>query len=225
MTAYKYETHFHTSETSPCGKVSALDGLHIYHNAGYTGIAVTDHYFDGFFEIQAAGCWKNKIDAFLKGYRNACDEGQKLGMDIILGMEIRFTENENDYLVYGFDEDFLKENKELYALTLKEFRELIKGTGIIIVQAHPFRRYIIQAPPELIDGVEIHNGNPRHNSFNELAEEYARKNNLKMLSGSDFHQPQDAARGGIIVGHRINSPEVFVDTVMQDNILEFIRAV
>lgn len=224
MKTYKYETHFHTRETSPCGKVNAADGLNIYHRAGYAGVIITDHYFEGLFKLMPAGSWKNKIDAFLKGYRAACDEGQKLGLDIILGMELRFTENGNDYLIYGFDETFLIENKELYLLNLREFRELTRDTGIIIVQAHPFRPNIIAASPELIDGVEIHNGNPRQNSNNDLAEEYAVKNGLKMISGSDFHQPQDAARGGIIVEHRIISPEGFVETIMQDKILEFIRA-
>jgi len=74
----------------------------------------------------------------------------------------------------------------------------------------------------LIDGVEIYNGNPRHNSSNHLALEYARKNGLKMLSGSDFHQVQDAARGGIIVDERIR-PGGFAHRIMESGSIEFIH--
>jgi len=200
---YKYEPHFHTAETSFCGKVAAKQAVRLYHKAGYTGIVVTDHYFRGFFEMHFFASFDRKIDMFLKGYKLALEEGRKLGMDIHLGMEIRFDENANDYLVYGIDEAFLREHKKLYAMTLKQFRELTAGLGIVIVQAHPFRPGMIPASPSLLDGIEIFNGNPRHDSSNHLALQYARENNLIGLSGSDFHQPQDAVRGGILTYEKI----------------------
>lgn len=222
MSTYKYETHLHTDETSPCGKVPAEEVVRIYKEAGYTGIAVTDHYFNGFFDMHPFISWDKKINLFLSGYKKAFTEGQRLGLDVLLGMEIRFSENANDYLVYGFDEVFLRENKKLYKLGLKAFRELTADKGIIIIQAHPFRTQMVPAHPSLIDGVEIYNGNPRHNSSNHLVVQYARDNGLKMLSGSDFHQPQDAARGGIITGKRIN-PDGFADVIRQDMIIDYIQ--
>jgi hypothetical protein len=35
-----------------------------------------------------------------------------------------------------------------------------------------------------------------------------------MLSGSDFHQLEDFAKGGIITNHKLNSIEDFISTVM-----------
>ncbi len=199
MNKFKYETHFHTDETSPCGKVPAVTGVRLYHQAGYSGIVVTDHYFRGFFDIHPFNKWERKIDLFLKGYRSACEEGLRLGMDIQLGMELRFDNDPNDYLIYGIDEEFLKTNKKLYRLKLESFRKLTAGSNIVIVQAHPFRPGMIPASPALIDGVEVHNGNPRHDSKNHLSYDYARDNQLRMLSGSDFHRIGDEGRGGIIV--------------------------
>ena len=219
---FKYETHLHTSETSPCGKVKAEEAVRIYHKAGYTGLIVTDHYFSGFFERHPFMNWDKKIDLYLAGYKKALAEGQRLGMEIHPGMEIRFNENANDYLVYGFDEAFLRERRKLYKLTLKEFRELTSGMGIVIIQAHPFRPRMVPASPGLIDGVEVYNGNPRHDSANHLALKYAQENGLKMLSGSDFHQPQDAARGGIIVSDRIWTKGIAY-TILQDKISELIK--
>lgn len=81
-------------------------------------MVITDHYYDGFFEALHGMSWNNKIDMYLKGFRLAEEEGKKTGVNILLGMELRFKENFNDYLVYGIDEDFLKHNKELYKLNL-----------------------------------------------------------------------------------------------------------
>ena len=50
MTIYKYDIHTHTSEVSPCGKVEAEKVVELYKEAGYTGIVITDHYYEGFFE-------------------------------------------------------------------------------------------------------------------------------------------------------------------------------
>lgn len=218
----RYETHLHTSETSPCGRVPAVDAVRIYKRAGYTGIVVTDHYFRDFFEDQHFKSWAAKIARYLEGYHNALEEGARLGLDVHLGMEIRFDENANDYLVYGFDEDFLRRNKKLYRLGLESFRKLTAGSGIVIVQAHPFRPHMIPADPSLLDGIEVYNGNPRHDSSNHLALEYAQQNGLKMLSGSDFHQTQDAARGGITVAERIE-PGCFAQTIMKSDNIGYIR--
>ncbi len=222
MDIYKYETHFHTNETSPCGKVPAAAAVRLYHEAGYTGIVVTDHYSRRFFDMYPLSKWERKIGFYLEGYHCALEEGQKLGVDIHLGMELRFDENPNDYLIYGFDEEFLKANKKLYKLGLKNFRKLTAGNGIVIVQAHPFRANMVTAAPELIDGVEVYNGNPRHDSANHLALEFARDNKLKMLSGSDFHRYGDETRGGIIVQERIK-PGGFADMILKNKISDLIR--
>ena len=43
------------------------------------------------------------------------------------------------------------------------------------------------------------NGNPRHDSHNALTLAFAEAHpRLIRTSGSDFHQPQDLARGGIV---------------------------
>jgi len=84
-------------------------------------------------------------------------------------------------------------------MNIKKFHEYIHGTSIMIYQAHPFRAAVFPEKPEYLDGIEVYNGNPRHESHNEKAVEYAKKHNLKMISGSDFHQAGDLARGGIVL--------------------------
>lgn len=223
MTAFKYDTHVHTSEVSYCGKVPAKEAVKMYKDSGYHGIVITDHYYDSYFIGLSDRTWNEKIDCYLEGYNIALNEGKKLGLKVILGMEIRFLENANDYLVYGIDEKYLRNHKELYKLSLKEFRELTKGENILIFQAHPFRPKMIPAPAELLDGIEVYNGNPRHNSNNHLAYEYALKNRLRMLSGSDFHRRDDLAAGGIIVSESIDNSHEFSDIIRNNEIIELIK--
>lgn len=224
MKIYKYDTHVHTNEVSRCGQVPAKNVVKIYLEAGYHGIVITDHYYDDYFENLGNLSWDKKIDFYLEGFKLASAMGEQLGLQVILGMEIRFTENANDYLVYGIDETFLKENKELYKLNLKTFADLISGRDILIVQAHPFRQKMIPASPKFLDGVEVYNGNPRHDSKNDMAYEFALKNQLIMLSGSDFHRVDDlSAAGGIITSNRISTSHELVKVIKDLKVTDLLK--
>lgn len=222
MNTYKFDTHIHTQETSSCGKVKAIEAVYLYKEAGYNGIVITDHYFREYFDSLGNLCWEEKADIFLKGYRTAFYEGEKIGLKVILGMEIRFGENINDYLVYGIDENFLKDNKELYNMGLKKFRSMTKKMGVVMFQAHPFRPSMVLAEPSLIDGIEVYNGNARHDSQNPLARAYAEKHGLKMISGSDFHQLEDLARGGVMMPEAVNNSFEFAEMLITGKMIELI---
>jgi predicted metal-dependent phosphoesterase TrpH len=206
---YKIDMHVHTWETSFCGKVAAREAVKLYKDSGYYGIVITDHYYRGFItgSIRAVSLrkWNEKMELFMKGYNRAQEEGERIGLKVLLGMEIRFENSLNDYLVYGISEEFLKDNPSLYRLGIKNFKKYIEGTGILVYQAHPFRLGMKPAKPEYLDGIEVYNGNPRHNSKNHLALAYARENKLKMVSGSDFHQREDLARGGIFIKKQVST--------------------
>jgi len=214
--------HVHTSEVSPCGKVNASELVKLYKEAGYDGIVITDHYFDRYFDSLGWLSWEEKTDIYLSGYRKASEEGQRIGLEVIWGIELRFLENENDYLVYGLDETFLKNYKELYKLDLKNFRKLTCGMDILIYQAHPFRPWIVPVDPALLDGVEVFNGNPRHDNMNHKALSFAKKHNLKMISGSDFHRTDDVGRGGIIIPRKVKTSAELFKLLKNDEILGLI---
>jgi len=218
-----YDIHAHTSETSNCGLIQGSELVKMYSSAGYSGVVITDHYYSGFFERLGSLDWDRKVELWLTGWHNALLEGNKLGFTVMLGMEITFPENLNDYLVYGIDKDCLLENKELYKLGIKEFLKLALQKGLFISQAHPFRTFMKPMPPELIDAVEVYNGNRRHDSRNHRAFEYAQKNGLFMLSGSDFHQDEDLARGGIITSKPLES-SAYIERALQNKwITELVR--
>jgi len=220
---FKFDTHIHTSETSHCGEISAKETVRLYKEAGYDGICITDHYYKSYFENMGNISWEEKIDIYLKGYKNACTEGERVNLNIILGTEITFVGSPNDYLIFGVTEEFLFENPELYSYNMSDFRKLIDKYGMLIYQAHPFRPYITPQLPIFLDGIEVYNANPRHNPRNELAYKYALDNNLKMSSGSDCHQAGDVGRGGIITEERITTSEELINILISKQI-ELIQA-
>jgi predicted metal-dependent phosphoesterase TrpH len=221
---YLFDTHVHTQETSSCGKVKAQEGVNLYKKAGYSGIVITDHYYKQYFDNLPYNNWNDKIHRYLTGYLSAVEEGKQIGLNVFLGMEIRFADSPYDYLVYGIDEKFLMDNPELYKLGLEGFRQYVEDKDILIFQAHPYRPGLTAADPSLLDGVEVFNGNPRHNSRNDLALAFAKSNNLLMLSGSDFHQVEDLARGGIEVSEEIDDAKGLLEVIKGNELIKLLAS-
>ena len=81
---------------------------------------------------------------------------------------------------------------------VKNLRELLAvlPDRAVVVQAHPFRDNMTVVSPDLLFGVEAHNG--RTSPFrNKMARDYAEHYGKVMTSGSDFHKMKDLAKGGI----------------------------
>lgn len=200
--AYRFETHFHTKESSPCGCVPAAESVRKYYESGYDGIVITDHFSAGVLGSEGGTSWQTAMDRFLKGYWAAKNEGEKLGLTILLGAEFRFPGNYNDFLVYGLSEDFLRGWEWLYEASLQSFFPIADKLGFAVVQAHPFRAECYRENPAYLHGIEVFNGNPRHNSKNMLAKEWAQKYGLLESAGSDFHKMEDLAGASVLLGKR-----------------------
>lgn len=216
---YKYDIHVHTSETSCCGEISAADTVALYRAAGYSGICITDHYSHSCFDWED-GTWREKADRFLKGYRAARDAaGGEL--DIILGAEVHFgapgnhTYKSNDYLVYGLTEELIYAYPEMHHLTLPEFSRIAKKHDLLVIQAHPMRDNMELVHLDLLDGIEVYNAHPNHNSRNDEVAKFAKScgHDFILTSGSDCHDTHHAARGGIITHRRIPDAAALRDII------------
>lgn len=197
---YKIETHLHTAYVSKCGWLGATPLIKAYSNAGYSAIAITDHYNRDTFnytrtDLSTKG---SKAEIFLDGYYRLKDEAEAHGIIIYEGAELRFDESNNDFLLFGYHHELLADPEAIIKMGLEKFRKLCVDDGAVLIQAHPFRKKCTPAPPELIDGLEVLNLNPRHENQNDLAAEYAQKHGLLMIGGSDCHRPGDEALCGII---------------------------
>lgn len=199
----KIDTHVHTSEVSPCGKLTAAQIVDSYVAAGYDAIIITDHLLlDRIFEALLAP--EDVFERQLRGYV-AAREHARGRLNVLLGAEIRFTQGSEDYLLLGLDERKYLELARALPDSPAECHALMRRMDCLIYQAHPFRPGLRAAAPADLDGVEVYNGNPRHDSHNDLALRFAADNGLRMSSGSDAHQTPDIARGGIFAPDWVDS--------------------
>lgn len=206
MSEYKIELHAHSAESSRCGSIKAEKVVKKYYKSGYNALVMTDHYYARFFDKIADLSWNKQLEKYLKGYRIAKKTAENLDFEVFLGIEIKFINDPNEYLAYGLSSKFLGENPNLHHLNLEEFRSLIgnQKDDVLIFQAHPFRSGMAPAVDHLLDGLEVYNGNRRHDSKNEKANNYAEEHGLRKISGSDFHENEDLARGGIITEKKVD---------------------
>lgn len=223
MREYLMDMHVHTSEVSPCGCVAAADMVRMYKESKYDGVVVTDHYYDGYFNCLGELDWHEKADAYLRGYETALAEGKLLGLKVLLGIELRFVNNPNDYLVYGITRALLHAYPALYTMTPESFKPFAAEHGLLVYQAHAYRAGLTVEKPEFLDGMETCNGNPRHDSHNDLALAYALKHKLLRVSGSDFHQTMDLARSGIVLPSLPEHEAALVALLKDDGILRHLE--
>jgi len=214
---FKIDPHVHTAEVSLCGHLSAEDVAHRYHKLDYDGIVITDHLHEEY--ISSLGCrdnWHSCVKHFLQGYENAKAAGAHIGLKVILGAELRFLINDNDYLLYGINEDFLYNTPYLHRLDHKEFFTRF-GNEILIIQAHPFR-HDNEILAEYLHGVEVFNGNPRHDNRNERAVKLCKENpNMYPFYGSDAHQNGDEGRGYMLFNEAVANAHQFRNAVLKRN--------
>lgn len=215
---YKYETHMHTSEGSACGAYTASEMVRAYKEAGYTGIFVTDHFFNGNCAVGSDLPWKERVELFCKGYENAKAEGDRIGLDVFFGFE--YGVEGADFLIYNLDKAWLLENEDVDKWEPRTAFAKMHSCGGFIVHAHPFRErdYInhIHLFPRDVDGVEVINGGQLSEPLmNERAEIYAMMYQLPKTSGSDAHHANSLPLCGIETEERFESPLDYLE-LMKD---------
>ena len=68
---FLYETHLHTMEASACAGSSGAEMAKACHEAGYTGIFVTDHNWGGNTAVGKRLGWQEFMERFIRGYESA----------------------------------------------------------------------------------------------------------------------------------------------------------
>lgn len=205
---YRLELHCHNSEVSACAHCPAETLIRRYLQAGYHGVVSTNHINRGTYARMEEWSWEQKIDYFMRGFE-ALQKASPDDFDVLLGCEINLTPVgwpayiPNDYLIYGVTEEWLRKTGDMRLMTLEELSQSARAAGFLIVHAHPFRCGTVMANPNFLDGFEVFNGNARHDSHNDLSAFWCKRNQKIPTSGSDFHQTDDPACGGIETLERI----------------------
>lgn len=182
---YKADIHCHTSPVSGCSRYPVVDLVEDFHANGYSFICMTNHFDPNYVNSTP----KEASDYYLSDYRLAKQTGEKLGLPVLLGMELRVTENSNDYLIYGICEEDVARIRPYLEKPEAEFYRDFKTDRNLILQAHPFRNGMVFTG-ENIDGIEVYNVHPGHNSRVAIAAKEATDRKFVHTMGIDLHYPE-----------------------------------
>lgn len=211
---FKYDTHVHTSEASACATISGAEQVRLYKKLGYTGIIVTDHFFNGNTTVPKSLPWEERVERFCLGYEHAKREGEIEGISVFFGWEESYFGT--DFLIYGLDKDWLIKNPDILNWSRQEHYERVHGSGGFLVHAHPFREadYIssIRLYPEYEDAIEIINASHKNPKFNKKAAEYAKRHQKPVTGGSDAHHA-GSPHGGMVFQHELKDIQDFINSV------------
>lgn len=198
---FKIEMHLHTRDSSACGQLTAEEIVSGYLAAGYSGLVLTDHYNRDTFSYLNVdlNAPTDKLGAFLTGYRNLVKAGEKRGLKIYRGAEVRFDGSWNDYLLYGYSDELLQDPEAVFTMGVEAFYRQVCADGALLIHAHPYRNGGEPTPAAALDGVEVLNANHHHDNRNDLALKFARENNLLETGGSDCHVASHIGKSGILV--------------------------
>lgn len=204
MQRYCYDLHTHTAPVSPCGRLSVRELIAQYRALRYDGIVLTDHFRTDFWNGE--GDWNACAERFLAPWREGCALALE-GFWVGRGMEIRFYDSPNDFLLYGWSTElFLAEGHNWLTMGLENFFAQYHEQ-MLIIQAHP-NRWDSTHPADRrwLHGVEVYNTNPRHDSHNEVTMAWVKETTgLILTAGSDSHCTEDVGRTGILTDRPLRS--------------------
>ncbi len=208
---YIYETHLHTVEASACSNTSAVEYIDYMKKLGYSGVIVTDHFFNGNSAVPKSLPWEERIEWYVSGYEHM-REAAGDDLTVLFGVEYCFEGDE--FLIYGVDKQWLLDNPDIMDKDRMEVYHAVHEAGAIMIQAHPYRErsYLtrIHLTPGACDGAEVYNAaNPDWQ--NALGYNYAKENNLRMSAGSDIHNFRLNNMGGMSFPYKIRTINDFVE--------------
>lgn len=196
---YLVQLHLHTSETSRCGRASGRDIAIACKAAGYSLIAITDHFFNANIGCDRDLPWNEKVEFLTRGYKAAKAEGDKIGLEVIFGWET--FQAGRELLTYGLDDNFLLVNPDIMSLDYYQYIDLVTRCGGKIIHAHPYRKasYIpdFKPDPKSVKAYEVFNYGNKEPEWNEQARAEALENRLLMFAGSDSHNTENVVYGAM----------------------------
>lgn len=203
------DPHVHSKAISLCSIASVEEIIDFKKSHGYKAAVLVNHcqpwYYD---KSEHKENMQKHIAEYLKGKKYAESNGFKLFLGIEVTVTVPFYA---DFLLYGVTEEFLLNSPCLYALSQSELYELCRNSGVVLIQAHPFRAPITPAAPNVTDGYEI---NCQTNDLlnKDAVLDLAASTGKFVTAGTDYHgRKQDEYLGGMIVPGDINSATEFAE--------------
>ncbi len=206
-----YDLHVHTSYASGCGHNTVEEMIKRYKEIGFTGFALTNHFYNGNTGVERSLSWENFVKEFAKGYYNALETAQKLDFDLLFGLEELYRSGK-EFLVYGISPELLMKTPELKTGDIKVWSQFVKENNGFIAYAHPFRKRGYIPDPNtmpdisLVDGLEIYNYSNTEEDNTQAAKTFENSGKI-FIAGGDLHSVNFYNSFGIKTTERIKTTE------------------
>lgn len=206
---FKTETHLHTYPVSSCAKLSPVEQVRLFKEAGYDTVFVSDHFSPHHFKkLGEHLTFAEKVDKLCDAYLEAKAEGDRIGLTVLFSVELSF--HKNHYLLYGVTREFLKLREDIFDIDIDELYAHLKAHGVTIIQAHSHRAEKCVPHPHHVDGFEI-NCCLRKDNYNERTMQVAKEYGLPLTIGSDCHRPEDVGVSATLSEEKIESIEQYLE--------------
>ena len=212
---YRYETHCHSSRCSRCAHSSPAELVKAFHEKGFTGLVLTDHFVHGNTCVSHALPWEERMQCYYDAFLEAQETAKGLDFDVIFGLEHAYG-NGLEALCYGIDLSFLLENRDLDAIPINEFANRVHEYGGLLIQAHPYRYggQELRFPLEFLDGIEVYNAGNTPET-NMMATHLAMSGDFIITAGTDLHCCSESKLGtaGIELPYRVHNGTELVEAL------------
>lgn len=203
----KIDAHVHSNGISRCSHVTVQQLVDNKRAQGYDGMVLTNHCQGWYYPPEQNAEF---IQSFIAEFRAAKAYGDSLGFAVWLGIEATVQQPfYADWLLYGVTEEFLRSAPCLYQLTQEELYALCQKSGVLMVQAHPFRMQRVGERSQM-DGVEV-NCTPGDLETYEKVIELAKEKKMLVTCGTDYHAENRTFRGGMLVPSSVKDGVAFAD--------------
>ena len=210
---FKTEAHMHTYPVSSCSKLSPVEQVRLFKEAGYDTVFVSDHFSPHHFKKLGADLtFAEKVDKLCDSYLEAKAEGDRIGLTVLFSVELSF--HKNHYLLYGVTREFLKLREDIFDIDIDELYAHLKEHGITIIQAHSHRARSEDCTPQpdYVDGFQLNFCRRKENN-NEKTLVLAKEYDMPLTVGSDCHRPEDVGVSATLSEEKITSVEQYLDLV------------
>ena len=189
------DLHAHSKGISRCCQIDGKEMVFVVKEKGMDGIVLTNHYDKSYVTDTAFNFARRYVEEF--HYVNI--HGFGAGIKVFFGIEVTMAKHNNIHmLIYGVDPTFVLKYPDIYDYNQYDLYQLVHEYGGILVQAHPFRGgKNVLLDLRYLDGVEV-NCHPLYDGTHiEEMVEIARKNNLLITCGGDYHADTHRVKCGV----------------------------
>lgn len=172
--------------------------------AGIQGIVLTNHYCKDYLRNLSYEIW---IDGYTEEYEQAKNYGNSVGIRVYFGVEVTMEFDPRVHLlIYGITPKEVKDNPNLFDMSLAELSAFCRKNQYALIQAHPFRGGTSVLDTKYLDGVEI-NCHPAYgNTYSDEIIRIAQENKIAVTCGCDYHGDVPyRPKGGIFLPETIRT--------------------